>query len=106
MKRIAAFFLAIVLIFALCACGKETAPEVQLSGGWSDEKKLTDDDIAIFEKAVKGTEYESLTPTALLGTQVVAGTNYKFLCTDADGAEKTVVVYRDLSDNCSVTSVE
>ncbi len=45
-------------------------------------------------------------PVALLATQIVAGTNYKALCTGSDGNLYVVTWYGDLSGNSSLTSAE
>lgn len=95
--------LAAVLVLGLCACA-EKAPEV--AGGWTEQNgELSAEDREAFDKAVAGTEYEGYTVVSLLGTQVVAGLNYRFLCTDESGAKKEMVVYRDLQGVCSVTEV-
>jgi len=105
MKRIIALLLAVLMVLTLCACAKK---EKSAAGGWTEksETNLSDEQKAVFEKAVAGTEYEGYELVALVSTQVVAGTNYKFKCKDADGNEKIVLVYEDLDGNASVTSVE
>ena len=105
MKRLLVILLAVVLVLGVSACGKK---EEAKAGGWTDAEKteLTAEESEIFAAAIAGTEYEGYEAVALLGTQVVAGTNYKFQVKDLDGNEKTMVVYRDLQKNCSVLSVE
>lgn len=107
MKKIISFTLVLMLTLSLCACGNESAENEEiLVGGWTEQDGTVDADAAaVFEKAVAGTEYEDYTVDALLETQVVAGTNYRFLCTAPDGTQKEMVVYRDLSDTCSITEV-
>jgi len=67
---------------------------------------------AAFEKAtgaLDGSEYE---PIALLGTQIVAGTNYAVLCRitavtpDAEPELGIVYIYEDLEGNCEVSEVK
>jgi len=109
MKSIVALLLAAVFALSLCACGKEAEEEAepQMAGAYTDETtEPSEEDKAVFEAAVAGTEYADYELISLLGTQVVAGTNFKFLCKTPDGAEKVMVVYRDLDKNCSVSSVE
>lgn len=48
-------------------------------GGWSKFRTVEEDDLKVFNEAVgmlKGVDYEAL----IVATQVVAGTNYKFIC--------------------------
>lgn len=86
-----------------------------LLGGWNNENavggKIDDEAQEKFHKAtaeLTGVAYE---PVALLGTQVVAGTNYAFLCkaTSATAEPVTklavVVVYADLQTNSQVLSI-
>ena len=64
-----------------------------------------------FNKAVEGFTGNDLTPMALLGTQVVAGTNYAFLChstlVTAEPVEsiQVVIVYEDLEGNAEITGI-
>ena len=100
--------LILMIVVSLAACEKknEAQTEEQVVGGWSEDVEMSQEELDVFDKAVAGTDYADYTAVSLLGVQVVAGRNYKFLCQDAAGAEYVMVVYRDLSDNCSVTSVE
>ena len=75
-------------------------------GGWTIETEvpgatLTADEQAVFDKAAEGTEYKAV---SVLATQVVAGTNYAFLCTKGAGEWDVVVVYADLQGNAQITS--
>jgi len=79
--------------------------ELPALGGETKGGELDEETLAIFQAAVADTEYASYTAEALLSTQLVAGKNYTFLCSDEGGAKFTVTVYRDLSGNCSVTDV-
>lgn len=64
-----------------------------------------------FAKAMESYGGTSASPVALLGTQVVAGTNYRVLAQGPNGAGATtyttyvVDVYQDLEGNCSVTNM-
>lgn len=87
-----------------------------LSGGWAysnegtTSKKIPSAAKKAFGKATKNMVGVSLTPLALLATQVVAGTNYKFLCRgvimNAEGTSclYEVDVYKDLQGKCEVSS--
>ena len=63
-----------------------------------------------FKKAVKQYTGVSLTPLVLLGTQLVAGTNYKFLCRGAMASAGGTVclyevdIYQNLEGACEVTN--
>lgn len=53
-----------------------------LAGGWTkaEDPTVTDELSIMFNEALEGLTGALYTPLALLETQVVAGTNYKFLC--------------------------
>lgn len=65
-----------------------------------------------FKKATEGYVGVTFTPLALLGTQVVSGKNYKFLCrgvaADISGTASLyeVVVYQDATGKCKITECE
>lgn len=89
MRKLTALVLAILMLCALTACGqqKAAAPAV---GSWTltDSAELSDEAQAAFEKGTEGLLGVSYTPIALLGTQLVSGTNYCILC-------EATVVYPD-----------
>lgn len=82
---------------------EETAEEepaadlsVPLAGGWTVSadpitSRLTEDEQAVFDQvvAMTGMDYE---PAAVLATQVVAGTNYAYLCREKEGDQEWIVV--------------
>ena len=87
-----------------------------LAGGWQIPEQITAAEIPeeaknAFNKAVEGLTGNDLTPMALLGTQVVAGTNYAFLCRSklvtAEPVEsiQVVIVYEDLEGNATISSI-
>lgn len=108
---ISAFLIVLSALLVLSGCGKKTENEPQdtpLSGGWTVNQNFGAPDIpsdakAAFDKAVKNGEY---TPVAYLGSQIVAGINYAFLCTDKSGALNTIKIYNDLSGNASILDTE
>lgn len=76
MKKLTAVILALIL--AVCA-----VPALALTGGWelSDVKAdIPEEAYTAFSAAMEGFTGVSYEPVALLGTQVVAGINYSFLC--------------------------
>ena len=82
------------------------------AGGWAIEKAgnpvLTQEQKELFDKAAGATEIIVGEPIAVIGSQVVAGTNWMYLCTSGDNNGQTgwdmVVVYKDLQDNAIITS--
>ena len=77
-------------------------------GGWTvntgTKPGISDEDKALFEKAVKGTDEEGHTPVACIATQLVAGTNHAFLCADTEGTSSwhVVTVYESLDGKAEV----
>ena len=62
---------------------KETGGDGEMiSGGWeqASSMKVTDEHKELFKKAQETLAGATYTPLAFLGSQVVAGTNYRFLC--------------------------
>ena len=92
------------------------APE-QLMGGWQAPETAEAMDAmpqkaaTAYAKALEGFVGNDLTPVALLGTQLVAGTNYAFLChsslvtLEPVVSMQLVVIYEDLSGNAAVTNI-
>ena len=123
-----ALLLALLLLLTACltACGKKETAETEtvatteettaLAGGWtlSDDmtENISDYEKEVFEKALEGFAGVGYRPIALLGTQVVAGINYAFLCeaTTVTATPVTklavVIVYADLEGNASIKNVK
>ena len=86
-----------------------------ISGGWQDASsmKITDEHKELFKKAQETLTGATYTPIAFLGSQVVAGTNYRFLCRmDASVSElnakpvySVVVIYQDLQGNATISEI-
>ena len=84
-----------------------------ITGGWtvSGETAIEQNPEAkaALEKALSGMVGAEYTPVAVLGTQVVAGTNYCILCKvtavvpGAQPSYELVYVYEDLSGNAEIT---
>ncbi len=90
------------------------APAEVLAGGWYAPEETTalplpEDAQTAFDKALEGFTGSTVTPMALLGTQVVAGVNYAILCRvtpvvpDAVSSTQVVTVYADLQGNAAFT---
>lgn len=93
----------------------ETPQEPQV-GGWNVHEvpegiELPPAAKEAFDKAMEGYSGVAPYPLALLGTQVVAGTNYLFLCVSKPQAAGespelfVATIYQDPSDACSVSSM-
>ena len=93
------------LIMTGCTNKKENT----LTGGWETVlsnrvNDLSEEDIYNFNNAIKDYSKEKLEVVALLGKQVVAGTNYMFLA-KTDNKYKIVIVYTDLEGISKVSKV-
>lgn len=97
------------------SAAQEAQPAVV--GGWTvnDQivtKLLPDDSEAIFQKAMEGYVGVGYEPAALLATQVVAGTNYLYLCKGTTVTAQPVTswylvtVYNDLEGNAQITQAQ
>ncbi len=98
----------VLALYALLTTDK--ALPAGLSGGWSlreadSSAALQPEEAqAAFSQAAAASE-ESLSPIALLGAQVVAGTNYKVLA-QGENALYIVTVYAPLIGDASITAME
>ena len=109
MKRI-----IIATILAGCMMTAHVSAGEMLAGGWQATKDTAIDDKAqaAFDAALDGYTGMDLEPIDLLATQVVAGTNYCFLCRsavvvpDAVPGYSLVYVYEDLQGDAEITSVQ
>lgn len=110
MKKLISIALVLLLVFSLAACGgQKKEPGSEVIGGYTVPEKLTDSELAgdvaaVFEEACKNSD-KTLTPAALLGTQVVAGTNYAFLCTE-DGKPSVAIIFEGIAGKAEVASVK
>jgi len=118
MKKFFALILAALMIFTLAACTKkETETNADsdeiITGGWSNTEsmEITDEIKTLIEKAtaeMTGAEY---TPIAYIGSQVVAGTKHRILCTitpvvpDAKATYAIVTIYEDLEGNAEIIEI-
>ena len=88
----------------------------QLAGGWivpedAVGSEIPEDAQAAFDKAAEQFTGSDIEPLALLGTQVVAGTNYAFICKSTLTTQEPVsgiqivTVYADLDGNAEITNI-
>ena len=101
--------LIIVILMCLIMTGCTNKKENTLTGGWETVlsnrvNDLSEEDIYNFNNAIKDYSKEKLEVVALLGKQVVAGTNYMFLA-KSDSKYKIVIVYTDLEGVSKVSKV-
>lgn len=109
MKKILAVILAFLFLFTAGTAFADGTP--MLAGGWTaaEDHALTEETAAIFNKAFEGLAGAGYEPIALLGTQVVAGINYKFFAKQTIVTAEPVIsygivtVYVDLEGNASFT---
>ena len=96
------------------AASEDSAAEEAVDGGWevnsgSLAMKDNKEAEAVFKKAIDGLTGCDYEPVALLGSQVVAGTNYCILCRtaavvpDPQYSYSLVRIYADLDGNAKVT---
>ncbi len=106
MKKGLLVVLVLIMCLVMVGCNKK---EEVLTGGWetvlsSKVNDINEEDLYNFNNAVKAYGKENLEAVALLGKQVVAGTNYMFLA-KSDSKYKIVIVYADLEGVSKVSSV-
>ena len=82
----------------LASCGRSGGQTV---GGYTDQRRLTDEERALFEAvtaSIDDTAYKPLN----VATQVVAGTNYRFVCRAREKGRRgkrfdaVIVIYKPL----------
>lgn len=99
---------AIVLGVSSCAqraTGTRSDANRYMCGAYTGYRALTDEDVRIFD-ATYNNELK-LKPQSV-ATQVVAGLNYRFICTDESGNDIKVVIFKPLPNQgeARVVSVE
>ena len=107
-KIISILLVTLMLLSAACALAENT-----LDGGWNVAEKtdLTDENKALFDKALDGLVGVSYEPIAYLGYQVVAGLNHCYLCKatvvypDAVPSLVLIYIYEDLEGNTEITNI-
>lgn len=117
-KVISISLLAIMLCLFLTGCTQNVknetitntnedvvAEEKEWTLTYRESNVMFSDDVQkAFDDANKDYQAEDFKIVGLLGKQVVAGTNYMFLC-KAEDAYKVVIVYKDLSGKSQITNV-
>ena len=112
LKKTLFVFIAIAMLLTAVGCSsKKDEPVV---GGWQtvEDGTITEELQELFDDAMKELDGVGYKPLRLLETQVVAGTNYRFLCDatviypDAETKQAIVTIYKDLEGNVSILEIE
>lgn len=116
MKRRSRLAAILITILMLTIVVSSVPASAATAGGWSVSKArysfLTSGQQKIFNKAVKKVTGVSYQPVALLAKQVVAGTNYVFLCQGTTVTAKpkkawyVLTAYKDLNKKVTLSSVK
>ena len=112
MKKI----VSVLLVLALALAVSSAALAEMMVGGWEVAEHqpvlMMDEEMqAVFDKATGDMDGAVYVPVALLGTQVVAGINYCFLCQitpvvpDPKPVWALVYIYADLEGNAEITNI-
>ena len=117
MKRFVSVLLMLVFALSLtaAAAAEESAPDLTL-GGWEIYSHRpvmlpTEEIQVLFDKATGDIDGATYIPVALMGKQVVAGTNYCILSQivpvvpDAKPTWALVYIYADLQGNAEIRNV-
>jgi len=111
MKKLFCFALPLCFVglFMLAGCG--AAPEPPIAGGYTEDRAVTAEDMAVFEEALDGFVGVGYVP-ALVATQVVAGTNYRFTAEalgvypGAEPYQAYVFIFKPLEGPAELVKVE
>lgn len=116
MKKNILFTILIIICVLICGCKNNdvTIEERNIIGGWDIDVSNENNNIPskikkVFESATKDYTKMKLTPITLLGTQIVSGTNYMYLCkaeTDTSFKWVIVTIYNDLEGNSELKNVK
>ena len=117
MKKIIAMLLTLCLMAetGLSALAEEgTGTGTMMTGGWqiTTDATVTDEVKALLDKAFDGIDGSAIEPIALLGTQLVAGTNYCILSRISPVVQDPVpyyvliYIYADLSGGAQLLQIQ
>lgn len=80
------YLIAVWAVLTLAACARpaykteRNLEKTQMTGGYTQQRPLDAEELELFEKVTEKLLGVTYTPESV-ATQVVAGTNYRFLCT-------------------------
>ncbi|MCL2671141.1 MAG: hypothetical protein FWF10_03785 [Clostridiales bacterium] len=110
-RNILALCLAVIIIvMGLAACVQKDAPPAPIVGGYTEDRAVTEDDLAVFNAAMEHLVGVNYVPT-LVATQVVAGTNYRFMATampvvpDAESYEVYIYIFQPLAGDPELVEI-
>lgn len=116
MKKLVIGIMLIMTCLLITGCGKQenVIEERNIVGGWdidvpTKQLEIPDNIKELFDSATSSYNKMTLTPISLIGTQVVSGTNYMFLCKGEDSKTTKwvlVTIYLDPSNNAEVKNVK
>ncbi len=101
MKKKSLIILLVIVCLLVVGCKKK---EETKKGEWELVLSETNDFLDEDAKDAIAEYSKDLKPVALLGQQVVAGTNYMYLVSDSN-SYKVVIIYKDLEGEMEVTKV-
>ncbi len=119
MKKWIAILLAGMMLFGFAACKSEpkepeqTEPETAAVGGWTrpESMAVTDEVQELVVKATESLLGVDYAPVALIGTQLVSGTNYRVVCKatavapDAKAFYAILEIYQKLDGSVECTKI-
>lgn len=108
----AVMFFAFSALFTACG-GNGGGGSDSVVGGYTSQRSITDDEREMFDRAVAEIEDIEYTPRSV-ATQVVAGTNYRFVCKARETVkggkrfDAVIVIYKPLPGQGEprITSIE
>lgn len=121
MKKVLTILLTFFAVITLFGCKEKEKIDVDINtgpdtivGGWQEPEsdEIPIEAKAAFDRALEGYTGLGLNIVEYLGSQVVAGINYKFLCdattitVNPETSKKIVTVYKDLQGNCTFTDIQ
>ncbi len=104
MKKIIIAIIITLLVLVGCSKKEENKSNIPWETDLTNKQSyVSEDALKVFNEATKDYEDKNLEVIALLGEQVVAGTNYMYLC--KSDTYKIVIIYKNLDNKLSITSV-
>lgn len=116
-KAIVYVVLSLLALGLLAGCNTGAASEAPdagseaMAGAYTEDRAVTEEDLAIFNAALSDEQRASYEPQKV-ATQVVAGTNYRFYCADSSDAAASgsgfvyVYIFQPLEEGAAPTFTE